>query len=192
MHKPPQRPQPVETVTALARRYRCEVDMNPVGSVPSWALIPGITEFTPKIEPTHQETTTYDSEGWGEQAVTLLAWSLEMTLAHRAHPVTGQFSPTQEFLRRASLKFGGASYVRVRYFDRHGAEDAHEGSALVTWEPEGGGPDELDTISVTLTGSGPLVEIPNPVAPVVTLNPSEEPTFAGADGASYEQGGEVA
>ncbi|MGD3112686.1 phage tail tube protein [Streptomyces sp. YGL11-2] len=154
---------PAETVTALARRYRLELDMGKDGT-PAWTLVPGITEFTPKIEPTQQDVTTYDAEGWSEQAVTMLAWSVEVTLAHRAHPTTGRFNAAQEALRRASMSFGAASYVRVRYYDRNGAPDAQEGSALVTWEPEGGGPDEVDTIKVTLTGSGPLAEIPNPVA----------------------------
>lgn len=154
---------PAETVTALARRYRLELDTGTVPATPVWSLVPGITEFTPKIEPTQQEVTTYDAEGWSEQAVTMLAWSIEATLAHRAHPTTGVFNAAQEALRKASRAFGAKSYVRVRYYDRNGADDAQEGTALVTWEPDGGGPDEVDTIKVTLTGSGPLIEITNPV-----------------------------
>ncbi|MFE1770267.1 phage tail tube protein [Streptomyces sp. NPDC059008] len=156
---------PAETITALARRYRLELDMGTDGT-PAWTLVPGITEFTPKVEPTQQDVTTYDADGWSEQAVTMLAWSIETTLAHRAHPTTGAFNAAQETLRRASMSFGAGSYVRVRYYDRNGAPDAQEGTALVTWEPEGGGPDEVDTIKVTLTGSGPLIEIANPVAGV--------------------------
>ncbi|MFE7316407.1 phage tail tube protein [Streptomyces sp. NPDC057555] len=154
---------PAETVTALARRYRLELDMGTDGT-PAWTMVPGITEFTPKIEPTQQDVTTYDAEGWSEQAVTMLAWSVEVTLAHRAHPETGKFNAAQEALRKASMRFGADSYVTVRYYDRNGADDAYQGRALVTWEPDGGGPDEVDTIKVALTGSGPLVEITNPVA----------------------------
>ncbi|MEX2984577.1 phage tail tube protein [Streptomyces sp. C36] len=154
---------PAETVTALARRYRLELDMGASGT-PNWTLIPGITEFTPKVEPTQQDVTSYDADGWSEQAVTMLAWSVETTMAHRAHPVTGKFNAAQEALRKASMSFGAASYVKVRYYDRTGQDDAQEGTALVTWEPDGGGPDEIDSIKVTLTGSGPLVQIVNPVA----------------------------
>lgn len=160
---------PAETITALARRYRLELDMGKDGT-PAWTLVPGITEFTPKIEPTQQDVTTYDADGWSEQAVTMLAWSVETTLAHRAHPVTGAFNAAQEALRKASMSFGTASYVRVRYYDRNGAADAYQGTALVTWEPDGGGPDEVDTIKVTLTGSGPLTEITNPAAGTGTLS----------------------
>ncbi|MFJ7208232.1 phage tail tube protein [Streptomyces sp. NPDC098789] len=155
---------PAETVTALARRYRLELDMGTVPNTPVWTLVPGVTEFTPKVEPTQQEVTTYDAEGWSEQAVTMLAWSIETTLAHRHHPTTGAFNAAQEALRRASRSFGERSYVRVRYYDRNGAPDAQQGTALVTWEPSGGGPEDVDTVKVTLTGSGPLVEIVNPAA----------------------------
>ncbi|RLU85886.1 hypothetical protein CTZ27_26325 [Streptomyces griseocarneus] len=155
---------PAETVTALARRYRLDVDTSTTGS-PSWSLLPGITELATKIEPTQQDVTTYDSEGWVEQAVTMLAWSVEVTIAHRAHPTTGAFNATQEHLRRASWAFGRDSYVNVRFYDRNGVvDDAYAGSALVTWEPGGGGPDEVDTIKITLTGSGPLRPITNPAA----------------------------
>ncbi|MGW0465415.1 hypothetical protein ACWDX6_09115 [Streptomyces sp. NPDC003027] len=44
----------------------------------------------------------------------------------------------------------------------------------MTWEPDGGGPDEVDTIKVTLTGSGPLVETTNPVAGTGTLAAAAE------------------
>ena len=180
-------PPPVEeTVTALARRYRLELDMGTTGT-PSWSLVPGITEFTPAVEPTHQEVTTYDEEGWGEHAVTKLDWTVELTLAHRAHPETGQFNAAQEALRRASRSFGVASYVHVRYFDRNGADDAYEGRALVTWEPDGGSPEDVDTISVTLTGSGMLREIENPVAAgagtLASVTPLAKATSTGKEAA---------
>ncbi|MEF3114486.1 phage tail tube protein [Streptomyces chrestomyceticus] len=158
---------PAETITALARRYRLELDMGKDGA-PNWTLVPGITEFTPKVEATQQEVTTYDSDGWTEQAVTMLAWSIEATMAHRAHPVTGAFNAAQEALRKASMSFGAQSYVRVRYYDRNGQPDAYQGTALVTWEPDGGKADDVDTVKVELTGSGPLVEIANPVAGVLS------------------------
>ncbi|MFE7116666.1 phage tail tube protein [Streptomyces sp. NPDC057654] len=154
---------PAETITALARRYRLELDMGKDNTA-EWVLVPGVTEFTPKIEPTQQDVTTYDAEGWVEQTVTMLAWSIEVTIAHRAHPTTGAFNAAQEALRKASMAFGAKSYVRVRYYDRNGAADAYAGTALVTWEPAGGGPDAVDTVKITLTGSGPLAEITNPAA----------------------------
>ncbi|MFB7461716.1 phage tail tube protein [Streptomyces sp. NPDC056188] len=154
---------PEETVTALARRYRCELDMG-TGGTAEFALIPGITNFTPKVDPTYQELKPYETDGWTENVATMLKWSLEATLLHRAHPETGAFNPVQEALRKAAVRFGSGSYVRVRYYDRNGADDAYEGLALVKWEPDGGDADAVDTVKVTFTGSGPLTEIANPAA----------------------------
>ncbi|KOX16573.1 MULTISPECIES: phage tail tube protein [unclassified Streptomyces] len=155
-------PPPIDDVTLLARRYRLELDMGT--NTPTWTLIPGVSEFAPKIEPTVQELNLYDGEGYPEQVVTMLKWSVETTLAHRANPVTRKFSSSQEALRAASMSFGPGSYVKVRWFDRTGLPDAYEGRAVVQWEPDGGDAAEVDTVKVTLTGSGPLTAITNPVA----------------------------
>ncbi|MCX4672406.1 hypothetical protein OG453_38105 [Streptomyces sp. NBC_01381] len=75
------------------------------------------------------------------------------------------FNAAQEKLRLASESFGVASRVHVRYYDREGRDEAYEGRALVTWEPDGGAADDLDTVKVTLTGKGPRKKITNPAAP---------------------------
>ncbi|MEV0438944.1 hypothetical protein AB0I84_09530 [Streptomyces spectabilis] len=152
-----------ETETALARRYRLE--LNTGTTTPTWTLVPGVQEFAPKVESTQQKSTTYDDEGWADSTVTELAWSIETKLAHRCHPETKIFNAAQEKLRTASESFGAPSVVHVRYFDREGRDEAYEGRALVTWEPDGGAPDDLDTVKVTLTGKGPRRKIANPVAP---------------------------
>ncbi|WP_328969250.1 phage tail tube protein [Streptomyces sp. NBC_00239] len=157
-------PPSPDDVTLLARRYRLELDMPTVPGTPVWTLVPGVSEFAPKIEPTAQELNLYDGEGYPEQVVTMLKWSIETTVAHRANPVTLKFSSAQEALRKASMSFGAASYVRVRWFDRTGLPDAYEGRAIVQWEPDGGDAAEVDTVKITLTGSGNLTAITNPVA----------------------------
>ncbi|MFD7508120.1 phage tail tube protein [Streptomyces sp. NPDC059853] len=150
-----------ETVTALARRYRLECNMG-TADAPDWQLVPGVLEFKPAEEPTQEEVTTYDSEGWGEHAVTQLDWQIETKLAHRHHPETGEFNPVQVHLRKTARRFAAASYVHLRYFDRSGQPDAYEGRALVTWAPEGGDAKTTDQVAVTFKGSGPLLEIENP------------------------------
>ncbi|MFD3572803.1 phage tail tube protein [Streptomyces sp. NPDC058644] len=155
---------PLETETALARRYRLELNTG-TDAAPVWALVPGIQEFAPKVEPTQQKSTTYDDEGWADSTVTELAWSIEAKLAHRCHPETGAFNAAQEKIRLASETFGVASRLHVRYYDREGRDEAYEGRVLVTWEPDGGAADDLDTVKVTLTGKGPRKKITNPAAP---------------------------
>lgn len=154
---------PVETVTALARRYRLDLDTASSDTAPVWVLVPGVAEFGEKIAPTQQDNSTYEDAGWTSAAVTALAWSIETTLMHRQHPTTGAFNAAQEQLKTASRSFGAASRVHVRYYDRNSAvPDAHEGWALVKWEPSGGKADDLDSVKVTLTGVGPLLDITNP------------------------------
>ncbi|MFD9879995.1 phage tail tube protein [Streptomyces alboflavus] len=177
---------PAETETALARRYRLELNTGTVAA-PVWSLVPGVQEFAPKVEATQQKSTTYDDEGWADSTVTELAWSIEAKLAHRCHPETRVFNAAQERLRVAAESFSAASVVHVRYYDREGRPEAYEGRALVTWEPEGGTSDDLDTVKVTIAGKGPRKSIPNPVAgtPATLLTAvTDEPSVESRKGAA--------
>jgi hypothetical protein len=156
--------EPIETETALARRYRLDLDTDTTGTTPTWAWVPGIQDFAPKVEPTQQASTTYDDEGWADQTVTELAWSIELTMLHRCHPTTKAFNAAQEALRLAAEKFGSGAKVHVRWYDREGRAEAYEGYALVTWESDGTATDDLDTVKVTLTGKGKRTAITNPLA----------------------------
>ncbi|MGW0134825.1 phage tail tube protein [Streptomyces sp. NPDC003299] len=155
---------PAETETALAARYRVDVDLSTTGAA-SWSWLPGIQEFTPKVDPTQQDSTTYDDDGWADQTVTQLAWSVELTMLHRCHPTTKAFNAAQEKLRLASEQFGDGSKVHVRWYDKEGRDEAYEGWALVSWERDGSATDDLDSVKVTLTGKGKRTAIANPLAP---------------------------
>lgn len=154
---------PAETETALARRYRVDVDLATTGG-PQWTWLPGIQEFDPKVDPTQQDATTYDDDGWTDQTVTQLAWSLELTMLRRCHPDTKAFNAAQERLRQASEQFGDGSRVHVRWYDKEGRDEAYEGYALVSWERDGTATDDLESINVTLTGKGKRTPIANPLA----------------------------
>jgi hypothetical protein len=153
--------QPPETDTALARRYRLELDTG--GVSPTWAIVPGVTDFSPKIDQTKQKSTTYEDDGWGDSTVTELAWSVEVTLAHRCHPTTKAFNPAQEKLRLAAEEFGTGATVHVRWYDRDGRDEAYEGYALVEWEQDGTATDDLDSVKVKLIGKGKRMPIDNPL-----------------------------
>jgi hypothetical protein len=154
--------EPIETETALAARYRMDVDTG-TGST-TWSWLPGINDFSPKVDQTQQKSTTYDDDGWTDQTVTELAWSVEVTLVHRCHPTTKAFNAAQEKLRLAAEAFGAAARVHVRWYDKEGRDEAYEGYALVQWERDGTATDDLDTVKVTLTGKGKRVAIENPLA----------------------------
>lgn len=155
--------QPAETDTALARRYRLELDTDATFTTPVWVIVPGINDFAPKVDQTQQASTTYEDDGWADQTVTEYAWSIEMTMLHRCHPTTKAFNAAQEALRTAAASFGSSAKVHIRWYDRDGRADAFEGYALVQWERDGTATDDLDSIKVTLTGKGKRTAITNPL-----------------------------
>lgn len=153
-------------VTALARRYAIDVNISTT-ETPNWQRLLGVREFSPTIEPTHEDDSLYEHDGWVGNVRTALAWSAEVVISHRVDATTGAYNAVHRHLRNSSMAFGASSLVPVRYYDRNGAvDDAWEGEALVTWEPEGGEHTNPDRVTVTLTGNGPLTAITNPAADV--------------------------
>ncbi|QKN87599.1 major tail protein [Streptomyces phage Vondra] len=150
-------------VTALARRWRVEVNTG-TAETPSWNLCPGITALTPAAEPNIEDSSDYDSDGWAGNTKTGQSWELSMTINRKINDTAKTYNAVHEELRLASLAYGSASLVHVRYYDRNGLPEAYEGHAIVTWAPSGGEYTALDQVEVTLTGDGPLLPIANPKA----------------------------
>jgi hypothetical protein len=151
-------------VTALARRWRLEIDMSAAKDGSDWQLVVGVTDFSPAAEPNIEDSSSYDSEGWAENTKTGQSWELGVTVNRKINDSVKVYHPTHEAFRLASFAFGSASEVHVRYMDRNGLPEAYEGTALVTWAPSGGEYTALDQVEMTLTGTGPLVPITNPLA----------------------------
>ncbi|NNJ04146.1 hypothetical protein HHX38_08360 [Streptomyces sp. PKU-MA01144] len=152
------------TETVLARRWRMDVNMGD-DVTPDYQLCPAITEFQPQWPPNIEESTTYDSDGWKDNDKTGQEWSVELTFNRKATPDSTAFSPVHEALRLASFAYGPDSKVGVRFYDRNGLPEAYSGKVLVTWEDQGGESTDLGQVQVTLTGTGPLTPITNPVTP---------------------------
>lgn len=150
-------------VVALARRWRLDVNIGTVAA-PNWQLCPGITEFQPTMPPNIEDSSDYDGNGWAGNTKTGQAWEVAMTFNRKINDQTEVYNQVHEYLRTAAFAFGSASYVNVRFYDRAGLPEAYSGSALVTWEPQGGEYTALDQVSVTLTGDGALTTITNPAA----------------------------
>lgn len=154
---------PVETtITALARRWRLEINLGTT-AVPDWQLCPGVTEFQPAAEPNIEDGTSYDSDGWTENTKTAQSWELDVTINRKISDTAKTYHPVHEALRHAWLAFGSASEIHLRYMDRNQLPEAYEGRALVEWAPSGGEYTALDQVELTLTGTGPLIEIDNPL-----------------------------
>lgn len=152
-------------VTALARRYKTEINIGSI-AVPNWQILFGVVEFSPPVEPVNQTDTDYESDGWKGNTKTAQEWSVELKLSHKVDADNNELNTVHKFLKAASRNFGSASIVPIRYFDRSGNDDAQSGYAIVTWAPEGGDMEQLDQVTVTFNASSydpALTIITNPV-----------------------------
>jgi hypothetical protein len=149
-------------VSFLARKWRIDVNTGTTGS-PVWVQVKGVTNLTPGLSATLQDSSDYDTDGWGSDEKTMLKWNLALTLLRKgADEATPD--PGQEALRAAADQFGTAGTAHVRWYDRNDGPEAYEGFANVSWEPGGGGTGDLESVSVNLTGKGARTEIVNPAA----------------------------
>lgn len=166
------------------------LDVDTAGSVdaPVWIPVHGMMEFKPALEPTLQDDSDYDSGGFQSSTKTAEKWSVETKLARKVTEADGTvYDAGQEFLRsKAFGKLGPANSVRIRYYEM--TEDgprveAYEGKAAVSWSPEGGKMEDLNLVSVTLTGQGRLSQIEHPDTgvslPIVTLVDPDDGLAAG-------------
>jgi len=150
--------------TALARRWKLELDMSAAKDGSDWQAVPGVTEFNPSAEPNIEDSSDYDSGGWAGNTKTGQSWELGVTINRRINDQVKVYHPTHEAFRVAAFAFGSASVVHVRYYDRDGLPEAYEGTAVVQWAPSGGEYTALDQVEMTLSGDGQLLLITNPVA----------------------------
>lgn len=133
----------------------------------------GIGEMKPKqAEPTEQNDSDYDGEGYTSSTVTALTHGVEGKL-HRKTLASDPtaYDPGQELLRLAALEMGALNRVEYRLYEMEPGGprvEAYQGFASVTWSPDGGGMDALDTVSFALKGQGRLFAITHPEDEVVT------------------------
>lgn len=145
----------------LARRFRTRINLG-THDVPNYQNLVGVMELTSKFEPTVKGTSTYDGGGAAGNTVTGNAWSLEIKLLHYRDPDTKIENPVHAKLRAAGAAQLEANKVEVQWYDVLDGIEAYEGLACVTWAPDGGDHEEINSVTVTLTGDGPRLDIDNP------------------------------
>ncbi|WGH92093.1 hypothetical protein QDX21_07055 [Auritidibacter ignavus] len=143
----------------LARRWAVEVQK--IGSTDNWVRVRGINSLTPGLDPNFEDTTDFDNDGWSSSEKTLQGWSLAIGYIEKVGAESNVQDPGQAILENASDKFGDASLIKVRWFER-GGERAYQGVAAVQYEPQGGGTSDLGTVNVTLNGNGKREPITHP------------------------------
>lgn len=162
--------------TTLNRKWRLDVNTG-TAAAPIWTPVRGRSDFQPAQDPTLQEDSDFDSDGWKSQSVTAQAWSLNFKVFRKVDASSPTaYDAGQEFLRLAAAQMGVANSVTVRWYEGTTGSgprvEAYQGTATVSWSPDGGGMDGFDTVSVALTGQGARLSITHPypntaAAPVV-------------------------
>lgn len=151
--------------STLNRKWALDVNTG-TDAAPVWTPVRGRSDFTPNLEPTLQDDSDYDSEGWKSQTVTAQAWSLAFTVFRKVDPGDPtSYDAGQEALRRAAAGMGTENSVHVRWYETTPGgprTEAYDGNAAVSWSPAGGGMDALTSVAVTLTGQGRRNVITNP------------------------------
>lgn len=148
--------------TALAREWRVDVN-TATTETPTWTQVRGCNNVTPGLSSTTQDSSDYDTDGWGADEKTMLKWNLSLAML-RKKTDDGAYDAGQEALRVKSDQFGSDGIAHVRWYKRDGSDEAYEGFANVSWEPGGGGTADLESVTVNLTGKGARVDITNPAA----------------------------
>lgn len=148
-------------ITALARRWRLEVDMSET-ETPDYQLCPAITEFQWEAPNNLEDSSVYEDGGWAGNTKTGQEWSVTVTFNRKASADSTVFNDVHEKIRTTALDEIGQ--IGIRFMDRNGLPEAYSGTALPEWAPSGGSRTDLDQVEVTFTGTGPLTSIANPLA----------------------------
>lgn len=150
----------------LNRKWFIDVDTAAPAGPASWIGIFGVQELKPTADYTSQDTSDMSS-GYKSDTVTALGWGYELKLIRKTQRSTpASYDPGQEFLRSAAATMGGDNSVHIRVYEMNGATgpkvEAYAGYCSVTWEPDGGGMDAVETVTVKLTGQGAKTSITHP------------------------------
>jgi hypothetical protein len=162
--------------TELARRTAVDVSTDNI----TWFPLLGKNDVQPVINPTKQDATTYESNGWGSMEITLQTWSIVVKLFRIS--TGGVLNAAQQLLVGRIGQFGSNARIYVRWYDSTGRVDqSWSGLAIVEMANSKTGVADLDEDTFTFTGDGILTPISNPYAATsVPLLATATPTGQGA------------
>ncbi len=151
--------------TALARRFRVDIDTAWPAGPATWTQFLGVTDLKgidPK--PVNKARVTYDTDGWQGSQKTMQEISPEITF-QRDLDATGGPLTCHEVVRAALDAFGEDGTVHIRWYDRSGLGEAYEFYGIPAWERSATGVEDLEMIKLSLTDIGRgRIPITNPLA----------------------------
>lgn len=152
-----------------ARKWWLDVRPADTTGDTGWVGVHGITEGKPKAsEPTEQDDSDYDGEGWKSSTVTAMAHGYEGKVVRKTQAsAPDAYDPGQELIREAAEKMGVENRIQYRVYEMEPGGprvQAFQGYASCTWDEDGGSMDALSTASFTLKGQGKREAIAHPDA----------------------------
>lgn len=154
-----------------------------------WLGVFGLQEGKPRpSEATTQDDSDFDGEGFKSQAVTALTWGFDgKVLRKLKNDDSSTYDPGQEVLRKVAERIGGRVMARYYEMEPDGPRiESKTGWCTVTWTPDGGNMESLDSVAISLTGRG---------KPTSTVHPAAEsavPVIVSADPSGAAEGDTVA
>ena len=150
----------------LNRKWCIDVNTSTTETA-TWTGVFGVSEFKLLNTPTFQDSSDFDGEGWKGQNATAMEWGAEFKVFRKVTAADATaYDPGQEALRLAGSSMGLDNTVEVRIYEDNGADgptsEAYQGFVGVGWEPDGGGMDANDVVSVKLYGQGKRTSITHP------------------------------
>jgi hypothetical protein len=157
--------------TDLARKYRVDVSTDNA----TWVQLNGINDFNPQVNNNEQDSSAYDTNGWGSMEITLKNWSMTAkTLVRRS---AGVLDPGLAMCQAAQLQFGDLARLYARWYLRDTGAEAVSGRAIVTYNRSKTGVADLDEVQIDFKGDGVLasiatVSVTPPVPTILSATPS--------------------
>lgn len=152
--------------TYRAANWAVQVNTTPDGETPTWEFWRGISKFDPSQDPTMQDDTDIDSDGFKSQQVT--ATSLDVAVEGLFKGVRGvggvtPLNPGCAYVRSLRLEVGIANELHMRFW-RTDDMDAlgWEHHFAVGWKDVGGTNEELQKFTADLKGRGKPLAIAKP------------------------------
>lgn len=133
--------------------WKVEVNTGTV-DVPVWTQVKGQRNQDIQISPTNQDSSTFDSNGWGSDGSTQKKYKVVL---EGLEGYTGSYvrDPGQVYLKAKGKLVGDAANVQWRAY-RLNPDEGYKGTAEAQWNGTGGSLTEFTRFNCELLGQGEL------------------------------------
>lgn len=151
--------------TFKASRWAVQVNTG-TNETPTWTWWRGISRFQPTQNPTLQDDTDIDSDGFKSQMVTATSddITVEGLIKGTKAASTITVDPGAAFVRAKRFEVGEDNVIQLRYWRTDDLDPQSTiNSYAVSWQDQGGTNEELQRFTATLTGRGKPVREARPL-----------------------------